>query len=301
MCLPVSQVDRFYIIWKPLLIFVNERGKLAPDLLGASLDTGIKVEDAVRIRDELWKDDALLDAFISQNPANLSAEDLALAMNWKYRREGSFFVYKSLKKYAIFINDRKKPEVFAIKGLYSSFEEIFPYMPILVRTVLLPFGHEIICDGLFQFYNVTFGSGVRGNLKAIYDDAKERGEIITSLLTVKQPLSLPDQAAKAEARNSKVMEEFKEYLYRSELTPKIVERDLASVAQFAAENLENSLNPHLLQEIESGELFSFLSDLPETARRHAGTSFKRFVQFMRDSGRLKWDEANELLVMLKNL
>lgn len=70
-----------------------------------------------------------------------------------------------------------------MKCLYSSFEEMLgPYIPTLVKTVLLPFGKEIIADGLIQSYNLTFGSGIRGELKKIYDDAKERGAIITTLL-----------------------------------------------------------------------------------------------------------------------
>ncbi|MBN1667947.1 MAG: hypothetical protein JW862_12705 [Anaerolineales bacterium] len=97
-------------------------------------------------------------------------------------RTGKFFVFKHLKKHSIFIDDGRR-EVFAVKGLYSPLEDVVgPYLPVLVETVLLPFGDEIIYDSLMQPHHIPFDSDIRGNLKAIYDDVKERGTIITTLI-----------------------------------------------------------------------------------------------------------------------
>ncbi len=65
--------------------------------------TKLNIPDVFKIRQAIWEDDALLDAFITQNPAQLSAENLDLAASWKLRRAGEFFVYKHLKKHSIFI------------------------------------------------------------------------------------------------------------------------------------------------------------------------------------------------------
>ena len=83
-----------------------------------------------------------------------------------------------------------------------------PYIPVLAETVLLPFGDEIITDGLLQSYNLMFGSGIRGELKEIYDDAKERGAIITTLLPNQQIPTRESLAAKAEITNEKVLDAF---------------------------------------------------------------------------------------------
>jgi hypothetical protein len=294
MTLPVPQSERFYAIWKPLLFFVNRQRQLAPALLDADPGTKLNLPDVFKIRQAIWEDEALLDAFITQNPAQLSTEDLDLAASWKRHRAGKFFVFKHLKKHSIFIGDGRE-EVFAVKGLLSPIEAVVgPYLPVLVETVLLPFGDEIIYDSLMQPYNITFGSGIRGNLKAIYDDAKERGAILTALTSPGQPVSPADQAAQAAATNAKVLQAFQKHLYQSGQSVKIVERDLATVDSFASQIL-----PLSLREITENGVSKYLASLPAAARGTAVTGFKRFVKFLRETGRLDWDEAENLLFLLK--
>lgn len=294
MTLPVSQTDRFYAIWKPLLFFVNQQRQLVPALLDTDLDTKLNIPDVLKIRQALWEDEALLDAFISQNPAQLSAENLALAASWKHRRSGKFFIFKHLKKHSIFIDDGRG-EVFAVKGLYSPVEAVVgPYLPVLVEAVLLPFGDEIIYDSLLQPYNISFGGGIRRNLKATYDDAKERGAILTALTPPGEPPSLSDQAAQATATNARVLQAFQKHLYQAGRSVKIVERDLATIAALASQAL-----PLSLREITDDTLSDYLASLPTAARGAAATGLKRFVMFLRDTGRLDWGEAENLLLLLK--
>lgn len=291
MTLPAPQTERFYAIWKPLLFFANQQRQLVPALLDAAPNAQLDLPDVFKIRQAIWEDEALLDAFITQNPAQLSAENLALAASWKHRRSGKFFVFKHLKKHSIFIDDGRG-EVFAVKGLYSSIESVIgPYLPVLVDTVLLPFGDEIIYDSLMQPYNITFGGGIRSSLKAIYDDTKERGAILTALTAPGGPPSPADQAA---ATNAKVLQAFQKHLYQSGLSVKIVERDLASAAAFASQAL-----PLSLREITEHTLSAYLASLPIAARGAAVTGLKRFVKFLRDTGRLDWGEAENLLLLLK--
>ncbi len=165
---------------------------------------------------------------------------------------------------------------------------------MLVETVLLPFGDEIIYDSLMQPYNITFGSGIRGNLKGLYDDAKERGAILTALVQSGQAASPADQAAQAAATNAKVLQAFQKHLYQSGQSVKIAERDLATVAAFAGQAL-----PLSLREITEDTLSDYLASLPTAARGAAATGLKRFVKFLRDTGRLDWDEAENLLLLLK--
>jgi len=302
MCLPRTEVEHFYSIWRPLLYFVNQRLNLVPSFLKTGPAGTLNAEDAVKIRDAVWSDPTLLDTFIKENPANLSAGDLSIAASWKQHRQGDFFIFKPLKKYAILINQRKTPEVFAVKGLYDPFDKFFgPNLPTLVKTVLLPFGDEIIYDGLMSTYNLLFGSGIRGELKDIYDDAKERGEIITSLNPAKQPLSREDQIAKARATNEKVLDDFRKHLYQSGKSTKTVERDIATIAGFAASGLEQPDQPVSLRDISTTGVENYLAALTENVRRPVITGLKRFVSFMRDTGRLDWEEAEDLLILFKGL
>lgn len=299
MCLPIAQVDRFYQIWRPLLHFVNEELKVVPILPGKGPKDSLDVNLAIKVRDSLWKHETVLDKFIAKNPAQLSREDLLIAESWKYRRQGQFIIFKALKKHAIFISQDKRTDVFAVKCLYSSFEEMLgPYIPALVETVLLPFGNEIITDGLLQSYNLMFGSGIRGELKEMYDDAKERGAIITTMLS-NQKITRESLAAKAEATNRKVLDAFTKHQYRSGRSQKTVERDLLTVTGFANFLRSGQPEPTSLRDFKREALNSFLISVAEKEHKLVSLSIKRLLSFMQDTSRLNWDEAEDMLELVK--
>lgn len=294
MCLPTTQVDQFYKIWPLLLNFVNERLKVVPNLSDNGPEGSVDVKNAVQIRDALWKNVEVLDQFIASHPAQLSADDLSILDSWRYRRQGSFIVFKALKKHAIFISQDNR-EVYTVKGLKSTMEEMFPFLPIMVEGVLLPFHDDIISDGLFQTYNITFGSGIRARLKSAYDDAKERGAVVTSLLPKSEMLMPENQIAKIEATNAKVLEAFPKYQYEMNLSSKTVERDLTAMRAFGQALLDSHPNPRSLRDFEEEDLGAYLQSLPASVQKSARMSLKRFIAFLRDSGRLSWGEAGALL------
>jgi hypothetical protein len=300
MYLPILDVDRFFRVWKPLLFFANEHYRLIPTWKTATLETKLRTDDVLQVRKRIWQEDDILDRFTSQNPARLPDTDLALVQSWKQRREGDFLILKELKKYTIFLPQDNSGDVLAVKGLYSRFSEIFPYFPIMVKAVLLLYEEEIIGDGLYSPYNVSFGGGMVGEWNAVYADAKERGEIITSLKGSARPLSPQEKGKKAEATNKKVLADFEKHLLRTGSSLKIVERDLATVRQLAQINLEDPDGPRSLRDLESEGLTKFVDSLPPDARHAAGIGLKRFVQFMRDTGRMDWDEAEDMLMVVKH-
>jgi hypothetical protein len=300
MTLPKAEVDRFYNIWFALLHFTNEQRKVVPDLTGKAPQGKVDSNLAIKVRNILWKNTALLDQFIAENPAHLPPEDLESVRNWQYRRAGTFVIYKTYKKHAIFISQENKADVFAVKGLASSFEEIFgSYIPIMVEAVLLPFNDEIITDGLFQTYSVTFGPGIRANFKEAYEDAKELGAIITSLLPVNNPPSLESQVAKAELTNTKVLDAFQKFQYQAGLSPKTVERDMGIISSIAQYLLAQQPTPVSLREISDLPMSNYLEALPERDRKTGRISLRRFISFLRDTGRVNWDEAENMLDRLK--
>jgi hypothetical protein len=184
-----DQVRRFYAMWMPLLTFVNRERNLMPDFGTWDESRPLAPEQALILRDALWKDDQLLDSFVARNPAGLVPDDLAILASWKYRLAGTCFVFRHLKKHSLFI---KQSRVYAVHGLACPIEEITPRPPCLVPAVLLPFDGRIIFDSLLTAQNISFGGGVRRMLGDTYRQAKMRGEIITSLV--------PDQAPVAAKR-----------------------------------------------------------------------------------------------------
>lgn len=157
-----QETERFYGIWLPLLHYVNVQRQLVarvPLVPGAD---AISPTDAGQLRQELWKDDALREGFIAENPARLSDADLEMVASWRYRVAGQFYILRYLKKYAIFLTREDPPQAYGVLGLVSPIQEIIPMPPpVLVDAVLLPFEDRIIYDSLLMPYRLMFGAGIR--------------------------------------------------------------------------------------------------------------------------------------------
>jgi hypothetical protein len=301
MQLDTQEVERFYAIWKPLILFVNRRLRLAPRMLSADFAGPWDIHEVMRIRDAMWADDSLRDAFVAEDPAGLSADDLAVVQSWTHRRAGTFFVLRHLKKYSLFI---ERSTVYGVLGLASPLDEVVPFTPCYVKTVLLPFGGRIIYDSLMAPHNITFGRNIRAELERIYADAKERGAILTSLLP-SGPLDGAAAREVAQASNAKVLDAFRAHLFGSGLSPKVVERDLTHVATFAEGYLWDRPEPRSLREFGPDDLSGHLTQVQAAAardsqRRAMLTGLKRFVRFLRDTERMDYHTAEDALEVLKD-
>jgi hypothetical protein len=299
MCLPTEQVDRFFRIFLGLLSFANQKLRVVPSLPTKPPEREVDWEATMKVRDALWEHEELLDDFVAQNPAQLPPQDLDIAKSWKYRVEGRFVIFKELKKYAIFIAQGGMLDVFAVHCLTGSFEEISADNPIpLVSTVLLPFDGVIVADGLFDAYNIPYAPEIRADLKAIYDDASERGEIITSLVPSEQPPSREALAARAATTNAKVLGAFSRHEYKTGRSPKIVERDRAMVEQFAQALILGGPEPVSLRDFNDIDLEGFVGGLSEDEVKTVRLSLRRFLSFLRDTERTDWGEAQSMIEIL---
>jgi hypothetical protein len=303
MRLSPEQIERFYAIWKPLILFVNQRLHIEPTMFDARLDGTWAAQKVYAIREALWANDSIREAFIAENPAQLSAADLAIVESWRFRVAGKFYVFRHLKKHSILIQDSPS-EIYAVLGLASTLAEIVPFTPCYAQAVLLPFEEQIIYDSLIMPYNIFLGPGIRRNLAEIYKDAKERGAIITSLLPQTQPASREEKESEVGHVNDRVLEAFRKQLYRSGLSPKVVERDAASVAAFADHCLTALPTPCSLRDFRATEVKDYLDSLPSarqkaSQRQHSVTGLTRFLRFLRDTERMEYRQADAVLKVLR--
>lgn len=287
-----SEVERFYSIWFPLLRFVNQHQKVVPTFPKEWHNAGVSPKVAIPVRDALWEDDALREAFITENPAGLSQNDLALVESWKHRVEDNFFIFRHLKKYTVFIDGSSPANAYGVQGITAPLEEIIgPYLPIYVEAVLIPFEDRIIYDSLLSSYPIHFGGGYRRSLKETYRDIQERGGIITKL-----PPDEDNAQEQAQASNKKVLTAFQKALGASGLSPKMIQEHSGTLADFAGEYLLKKTLPGMLLDLTSQDIEAY-QKLRDGDINHI--SFKRFVWFLRDSGRIDWDVAERLLKYLK--
>jgi hypothetical protein len=290
MKLTPAQADRFFAAWFPLLGYVNEVRRIVPRTTSAS--TALTIREALPLRDALWADDSLLDAFVAENPAGLSADLLDAVARWKHRVAGTFVAWKHYKKHTIFLRDS---DAYAVLGLRSGLEEIFPRpLPILLDAVLLPFEGVIVTDGLLTTKNVILGPGMRRGMKEAYDRAVERGAVWTSLPSDASGATRTDPTI----TNRKVLSSFRSYLSgQRRLKPATVERDLLEIKSFA-ERLGDgrSLLEWSLEDVEAivaaaATLFG--------GRAQTVAALKRFVAFMRETERTHPAPAEEALEWLR--
>ncbi len=299
MILLPQDTDRFYRIWFALLGFVNNERHIIAKFPDKPTQGAVRVEDAAKIRDVLWKHDSLLNKFIERNPINLDSSDLELVASWKNRVTGNFMILRHLKKYSIFLTESTPAHAYGVLGLVSPFEEIVgPYLPVYVQTTLLPFEDKITYDGLLSGYNITFGSGMRADMKMWLRDAEEREGIITSL-SPRGEMTADEHASQIRTRNDKIIAEYRKALYKSGLSPKMVEQHTGNIKAFANQ-LATQSTPHTLLDLKTRDVEIYLDTLDPKATKTCVTSFKRFTRFLWDSARSDPDTLNELDSFLKS-
>lgn len=297
MLLTPQETGRFYRIWFVLLHYVNNQLHLVPDFPASPGQGTVFPEDSRKLRDALWANDAVREQFIAENPAQLSAEDLALVDSWQYRLVGSFYIYRSLQKYTIFLSTATPAHAYGVLGLTSEIEETIPQpLPAYTEAVLLPYEHRIIYDSLLMSYNVLFGPGYRQSIQETYRNIQEREAIITSLLPEDQALSEVHLRKDIPARNRKVLTAFNRELGKSGLLHQTVETHVATISDFASTILLESDPPRGLLDLTSADIRSYLS---EKSGKQSLTSFKRFVRFLIDTGRIDYERGQSLYEGLK--
>jgi hypothetical protein len=181
----LSQEEAFHFIslQKALMSFVDlARAKRPSDTYDTDSFGRLSMEDRLAARDHLLKRRDLLDAFIKQNPARLTPDDLAIVDAWHDMIPGEFFVLRELKKYAIFLSSGDDPVAFGVLGLTDNIAQVLGHnLPAHVNTILMPYKNRIVYDGLMSSHNVIFGPSFRRSLNEALKKAKARRGIVTSL------------------------------------------------------------------------------------------------------------------------
>ena len=193
MNLSKDDADLFFRLMWEVQFYVNRRLEILPGVGSVEAYQKLSSQDKIKVRDALYKHIDLLDDFIAQDPAGLSADELQIVSHWKRFVAGEFFIVRYLKRHAVFISSGKSSKVYSVLGLYDSLDVVLSGrpLPVLAQAVLLPFKGQIIYEGLLMSRNIMFGGGIRGELNETYQTAKQNGEIIESLEPGVEPARKP--------------------------------------------------------------------------------------------------------------
>lgn len=298
MQLATQDVERFYNTWFPLLHYVNQHRKILPSYPSTWVQDVVSPEETVQLREALWADDSLREGFIKENPANLPPEDIALVDSWQHRISGKFIILRYLKKHTVFLSTDSPARAYGVLGLASTLDEMFPMPPpIMVSAVLIPFEDRIIYDSLIAPYPLSFGGGYRSSFNDSYRSIQEREGIITTL-TPDPEASHPENIKKAiQERNKKLLRVFQKELGKSGLSPKKMEEHTANIAAFGEDFLLDLDLPRGLIETSLDDVKAYVNAKGKKANP---VSLKRYVRFLRDTWRMDYDDAEEMLDFLKS-
>jgi len=182
MKLSKKDVDLFYRLYYPLLVYVNKKFEIIKSIDSPEDFKKFSIEEISKLRDRLYKHPELINSFIAENPLNFSTNELKIIGSWKEFVKGRFLVFRYLKNYTVFLDTDEFPKAYGVLALNTAFEEMVgSYLPVMVEAVLLPFSGKIVYDGILFPYSMTFGGGIRRSFNDAYQEAKSRFGIITFL------------------------------------------------------------------------------------------------------------------------
>lgn len=198
MLLEPADRNLFLRLHSELLFFVNRRlGLVSSHLANAEDVRQLTPPEMGQIRDALNDRLDLIDAFVDENPSQLTQEELEIVRAWRQRVSGEFFICRELKKYAVFLTAQEPSIAYGVLALRDPFHQMVgPKFPVMVETVLLPFKGQIIYDGVLSAYSITIGPGIKRSINEQLKEAKQRHGIVTSLPLSDEPATATPARAK---------------------------------------------------------------------------------------------------------
>ena len=184
MKLSKEEASLFYKLNDSLLFYTNQKYPVIKGFNSPVLkDKGYPPEKIAELNKRLYDHPELIDSFIAENPFKFNQEELNVLKGWRKFIKGEFFIMSHSKEYSVFFEAYKdEPKVYGVVGLCDEIKNVVGNdLPVLVKTVLLPFKGKIVYCGVFNFYNICFGWNILREIKRDYQEAKVKYGIIISL------------------------------------------------------------------------------------------------------------------------
>ena len=168
MQLSLEDVDLFFRLHQSLMFFVNQRLKVIDEKVATpEAYSGLPPKTRIKVHKALLDHRDLIDAFADENPFHFDEADLEIVRSWKHLVSGTFYAYRQLQNYMVFLSSTEPVVAYGVVALFDPFETVIgPYLPRMIETTLLPFKGRIVYDGLVTSYNITFGAGIKRRLNA---------------------------------------------------------------------------------------------------------------------------------------
>ena len=231
--------DLFYSIYLDLMYWVNEKQKIVENFSHSQRPKGVDVGKVLQIREKTFDNPAWIDDYLCECRSEIAEEDQEILLSWRrhFTRE-TFYLMRHLKKYSVFMTDGNEDtaRLYGVLGLSHPLFELIDKsnLPMMVKTIILPFKDQIVFDGLFEGYNIRFGPGIRSDLNHIYNTVKTRHGIIERL-PVDEYIPIPVVSGAEKAKKE-----------ASVKSPQAIDKKLDEIAQLIQQFCSASLNEEFL-------------------------------------------------------
>ena len=173
MILSRLQCRRFFAMFDALTLYANERLDTVPStaLLTPEGIRGIDEIEQGRVANDLWQNLNVIDDFIAENPAGLSAGELACVALWRDGLTDTFLVDVFPDGEVRFVSSGF---AFEVSGISKEIASMLPSLPAAVHTTLLPFDGGIVYAEYMAIHMIEFGEGMLDmfdeEIQRIYDE-----------------------------------------------------------------------------------------------------------------------------------
>jgi hypothetical protein len=88
----------FDLMWS-LQFFVKQRLRLLPEMTTLDAYREADGQSRMEVRNALWENPQLIQAYVKANPDKLSQEHLNIVAGWQQFRQGNYMIERHLKQY----------------------------------------------------------------------------------------------------------------------------------------------------------------------------------------------------------
>lgn len=120
MLLTPDEADLFFKLHRSLMLYVNERLGVVPDIGSPDEFSALPSEIRVEVRNAFIDETDLIESFVDENPSFLSDEELDIVLSWHHQVGGKFFIFRKLKTHTIFLSTGDSPIAYGVLALTTA-------------------------------------------------------------------------------------------------------------------------------------------------------------------------------------
>ena len=121
--LPLEDVELFFRLHRSLMFFVNQRLNVIDETVATpDAYSVLPPTNRIEVHKALLEHMDLIDAFTDENPFGFDETDLEIVRSWKHLVVGTFYAYRQLQQYMVFLSSTEPVIAYGIVALFDPFE-----------------------------------------------------------------------------------------------------------------------------------------------------------------------------------